>query len=300
MNCRRFVLLTGGGVLRAWKGSPTLTTLMQAVLYGAGLGDVIRSIYLTRSYQFISETTVPVKVLCASHNPYALEIFRYHRNARNFVLHDLGHKYEEFLNAGLRGAEINRALCDFAGVLPSDLVSGRHDGYVPVFDALDDISSTGHVVFQPYTGSVSSRVLPETLLQSIVQALRESSCRVFIVTRSYPRKGTRGQTIHAEEDAQRFAGGNITVLEHLTVPATLNLIKTCAAYVGSWSSLQQAAWFEHKPVAVFYPPQWCDVGKRTDYAFGLDRENTWHSGWDAADMDSFASWLRTSSGTQAL
>jgi hypothetical protein len=137
------------------------------------------------------------------------------------------------------------------------------------------------------------------LLEGIVRELRGLSCRVFIVTRSFPRKGARGRTIHGDEDARRFAGGNITVLEHLSVPATLNLIKTCGAYVGSWSSLQQAAWFEEKPVAVFYPPNWCDVEKSTAYAFGLDRENTWHSDWKAADLDSFTAWLRATIEPQA-
>lgn len=272
--------------------------LMQAVLYMAGLGDVIRSIYLTRTYQFISETAEPVKVLCASHNPYALEIFRHHRNAKQFVLHDLGHKFEEFLNAGLHGAEMIDGLCSFAGVARTDLVRGKLNGYVPVFDAPDDIASTGHVVFQPFTGSVKSRVMPPAVLEVIIEALRRLPCPVFIITRSYPRKGARGQTIHADEDARRFAGGNIQVLEHLSVPATLNLIKSCSAYVGGWSSMHQAAWFEQKPVAVFYPPKWVDVVNRTDYAFGLDRENTWHSDWQAADMESFKAWLGARAGNQ--
>jgi hypothetical protein len=272
---------------------------MQAALYSAGLGDVIRTIYLMRSYQFISETSVPVKVLCASHNPFALEIFRHHRNAKQFVLHELGHKYEEYLGAGLRGAEIDRALCDFAGVVQADLVRGKASGHVPVFDAPDDIVSTGHAVFQPFSGSVKSRGMPPALMEEIVKALRLLPCRVFIITRSYPRKGARGQTIHTNEDARCFAGGNIDVLEHVSVPATLNLIKSCSAYVGGWSSMHQAAWFENKPVAVFYPPNWIDVRSGNDYAFGLHRENTWHSDWGAPDMESFNGWVKVRAGSQS-
>ncbi len=265
---------------------------MQAVLFCAGLGDVIRSIYLTRSYRFITETSVPVKVLCASHNPFALEIFRHHPNAKHFVLHDLGHKYEEFAHAGLTGGQMTRALCEFAGVTPSDLVGGPLPGgsYSPVFGAPDDIASAGHVVFQPYSGSLSSRVMPATFLDTLVAKLRRLPCPVYLVTRSYPRRGAGGQSIHAVEDARRFAGGNITVLEHLSVPATLNLVKACAAYVGNWSSLHQAAWFEGKPVAVFHPPNWRDVAQRTGYAFGLDRENTLHGDWQSPPWDAFSVW----------
>jgi hypothetical protein len=56
--------------------------------------------------------------------------------------------------------------------------------------------------------------------------------------------------------------------------------------------MHQAAWFEQKPVAVIHPPDWRDVRLRTGYAFGLDRENTWHRDWDSADMESFAAWSR--------
>jgi hypothetical protein len=267
---------------------------MQAVLYSAGLGDVIRSIYLARSYKFISEATVPVKVLCASHNPFALEIFRHHRNAKNFVLHDLGHKFDEFLTVGLRGVALNRALCDFAGVAPGKLVTGNLDGtpFVPVFDAPDEIDSKGHVVFQPFSGSVSSRVMPPAFLDKLVDRLRALPRPVFIVTRSYPRRAAKGHAIHAEEDARRFEGGNITVLEHLSVPASLNLVKSAAAYVGNWSSLHQAAWFENKPVAVFHPPNWCDIVNRTGYAFGIERENTIHADWLAKPWKQFDAWAR--------
>jgi hypothetical protein len=62
--------------------------------------------------------------------------------------------------------------------------------------------------------------------------------------------------------------------------------------VGSFSSLQQAAWFEDKPVCLFYPPNWHDVVNRTAYSFGLDRENTWHRDWHSADVGAFSAWLR--------
>jgi hypothetical protein len=267
---------------------------MQAVLFTAGLGDVIRSIYMGKGYRFISEVTEPVKVLCASQNPFALEIFRHHRNAKNFILHDLGHKFDEYQAAGLGGGEMVRALCEFAGIAAGDLVSGPLDAgaYVPEFDAPDDVDSKGHVVFQPFTGSVASRVMPIPFLEALVERLRALPCRVFIVTRSYPRRAAHGRTTHAVEDARRHAGGNITVLEHLSVPATLNLVKTAAAYVGNWSSLHQAAWLEHKPVAVFHPPNWCDVVNRTGYAFGLDRENTFHADWQSDPWVRFDAWAR--------
>lgn len=263
---------------------------MKGALYCAGLGDVIRICYETASYRLIGEATEPVPVIVASHNPFAMEIFRHHRNARNFILYDLAHKYEEYLAAGLRGADINRALCQFAGVDYGNLSRGPANGHVPVFDAPDDIASTGHIVFQPFAGNASYRSLPSELIEKTVQVLRKLPWQVFIVTRSYLRPGGGGKTIHAAEDARCYEGGNVTVLEHLTTPATLNLIKSCRAYVGSWSSLQQAAWHENKPVAALYPVNHPEAKQATGYAFGLNRDNTFAREYpqvDAAELEAF-------------
>ncbi len=265
---------------------------MSVALFAAGLGDVIRSCYLNASYRTLSATEQPVPVLMASHNPFAIEIFRHHRNAKNFILYDLAHKFEEFFNAGLRGPDINRALCSFAGVDYAALIRGKADGHVPVFDAPDDVVSQGHIVFQPFAGNASYRTLPPALVDMIAQTLRRLPYQVFVVTRSYFRPGLKGKVIHASEDARALEGGNITVLDSLTVPATLNLIKTSRAYVGSWSSLQQAAWFENKPVAVFYPENYCDVQNNTGYAFGMDREETLGRHYPQADAGELEAFLR--------
>jgi hypothetical protein len=138
---------------------------------------------------------------------------------------------------------------------------------------------------------VHDRTLPEELTGKIVGVLRGQSRRVFIITRSYIRKGHSGRVIHGEENARQYEGGNIIVLENLSVPASLNLIKSASAYVGSWSSLHQAAWCENKPVAVFYPVDYIDVKQRNGYAFGIDRENTYHAEFPAADMARLTEWL---------
>lgn len=263
---------------------------MSVALFAAGLGDVIRVCYQNAAYRVLSEAAQPVHVLMASHNPFAIEIFRHHRNAKNFILYDLAHKFEEFFNAGLRGPDISRALCDFAGVDYGKLIRGNANGHMPVFDAPDEVDSNGHIVFQPFAGNASYRSLPPELIEKTAQVLRKLPCQVFVVTRSYFRAGAKGKAIHAVEDARALEGGNITVLDSLTVPATLNLVKTCRAYVGSWSSLQQAAWFENKPVAVFYPEKYVDVEKRTGYAFGMDRENTFGREYpqvSTADLEAF-------------
>jgi len=271
-------------------GPDATASAMSVALFSAGLGDVIRTCYLRAGYRMLSEAAQPIPVIVASHNPFSIEIFRHHRNAGNFILYDLAHKFEEFMSAGLRGSDISRALCDFAGLDYRQVIRGDACGHVPEFDAPDSVDSTGHILFQPFAGIASYRSLPPELIEKTARILRRLPCRVFVVTRSYFRPGVTGKTIHAVEDARFLEGGNITVLDSLTVPATLNLVKTCSAYVGSWSSLQQAAWFENKPVAVFYPPDYLDVRRKTGYAFGMDRPETFGREYprvDAAELEAF-------------
>jgi hypothetical protein len=264
---------------------------ISAALFSAGLGDVIRVIYLQCSYNFMSVSESAKAVLVASHNPFAIEIFRHHRNAKNFILYDLGHKYVEFLRSGLKGTAITQALMDFAGLPMESLIRGPSDGSQPIFDAPDDVRSTGHVVFCPFAGSIGERTFTPSLTEKLVKVLRRLPVPVYLVCRSFPRSEPSGRVIHANEDARMFAGGNIQVLDMLTVPASLNLVRNASAFVGSWSALHQAAWFEKKPVAVFYPVGWGDVTKRTGYAFGLDREDCFHRDYDSIQMVDFERWL---------
>ncbi|HYF35006.1 MAG TPA: hypothetical protein VD994_06910 [Prosthecobacter sp.] len=264
----------------------------RTALFSAGLGDVIRRIYTSHSYQFISEVKDRIPVIVASHNPFSIEIFRHHRNARNFLLLDLGHKYDEFLRAGLKGPEITRAIMDFAGYDTASQVLGSRGDYQPLFDAPDRLPSEGHIVFCPFSGG-GPRTFTQPFMHRVAECLWRSPCQIYVVTRSFPRNRQDGKNIHAEEDARMLEGGNIKVLDNLTVPASLDLIRNSRAYVGSWSSLHQAAWFENKPVAVFYPKDWTDVKRRTGYAFGLDRDNCFHSDYESVDFTKFEGWLDT-------
>lgn len=261
--------------------------------FAGGLGDVFRSAYREAAYAWLSSVEEPTAVLVASHNPFTVEIFRHHRNSKNFVILDLGHKFEELVGAGLRGVEVTERICSFAGLARRGAVRGSAPkDFKPVFDAPDNVESDGHIVLQPFAGATDARSWRPDFLETVVAALRRQPRRVYVVTRGYPRRRADGRAVHGAEDARRFAGGNIEVLENLSVPASLNLVRRSAGYVGSWSSLHQAAWLEGKPVAVFYPKNFVDVVNRTGYAFGLDRPDCLHADYSGFSVEALEAWLR--------
>ena len=268
-------------------GSPA-----KIALFSAGLGDVIRVMYQSNHYKYICEAKEPVHVIVASHNPFTMEIFKFHRNAHNFILYDLGHKYEECARSGISGPDVTNTLYGFIGASRANFIHGNCDtSFKPEFDALDNIDSKGHIIFQPYAGNHDARTFKPEFIEKILSVLRKQKKTVYILTRSYIRKGISGKVVHSEENAKQYEGGNIVVLDNLSVPATLNLVKNSSAYVGAWSSMQQMAWFENKPVAVFYQPNNVDVVRRSGYAFGLDRPDCLHSDYPSFDATQFESWI---------
>lgn len=269
-------------------GSPA-----KVAFFGAGLGDVIRMIYQSKHYKYICEATEPVHVIVASHNPFAIEIFKFHRNAHNFILYDLGHKYEECIQSAVSGTDATNTLYGFIGASRDNFIHGKSAGdFKPVFDAPDEINSKGHIIFQPFAGNDDGRSFSPEFIEKIVSVLRKQEKTVYILTRSYIRKEIDGKVVHSEENAKQYEEGNIIVLDNLSVPAALNLVKNSSGYIGAWSSMQQIAWFENKPVAVFYQPNNVDVLNRsTDYAFGLDRPDCLHSDFPSFDALKFESWV---------
>ncbi len=267
------------------------TPIMKVTYFGAGLGDVIRSIYLREGYRLLSETTEPMAVIVASHNPYSIEIFRHHKNNSKFVLYDLGHKFDEFLHSRMDGSKMLESLVTFAGHSMDDLVLGKSDGYDPIFHAPDEIASHGHIVFCPFAGSTGARTFTREFTVRVLEVLKRSGRAVYLVSRDFPRIDPRGRVIHGSESTASFASENVICLNNLSVPASINLVKNSAAYVGSWTSLQQAAWFANKPVAVFYPPNWSGATKASAYAFGIDRPDCHHSDYESFDESALRVWL---------
>jgi hypothetical protein len=263
------------------------------VYFTGGLGDIIRTIYMTKSYQFISETKKQTIIIIASHNPYVVELFKFHKNAKNFIIIDLSHKYLEYLYQGLKGPQITHRLCFFLKLNPRQAKRGiANQTSVPEFYAPDEILSKNHVIFQPYSG-LKGKDFPKDAMMKIFNLIKNTQLHIYVVGRDYIRLNKKGEHIHSAEDFSFFEGKNVTVIKNLSIPATLNLVRNAKLFLGTWSSLQQAAWFENKPVAVFYPPKYECVTQPSEYAFGLNRQDCFHSDFNTIHYENLEKWLNT-------
>lgn len=251
---------------------------MKTVMLYGELSECICSLYETDCYANVCSTTDVMGVILAGTNPFLHELFLHHPNRTNLILIDLFGHYDRLLDGGIKGAALMEALVSLSGFEITDLV-GSPGLHKPEFYASDDVDAYEPIVIQPCAGS-AERDLPIPVLRRIVRDCLAAGRDVHITTRSYVR-WRLGRQIHSEEIIPSDVASLPGVFWHrtLSLPATLNLIKKCALFVGCHSSLLQAAWHEGRPVHALYPPDCKDWdGNRHDKiaASGAFFANTRH------------------------
>ena len=155
------------------------------VFVGGGLGDVARRFYLSDTYELLGTRTEPLFVLCFSHNPAALDFFRFHPNHKNLMLMDLGHIYMSFIHdPRFDKKKINETLFAMCGFSDSDLLARRRDPKpIGRFFAPDFIAdSNGHVVVHPFGRGWGD--WPDSVNDQIREALRAlpDETRIFVIS----------------------------------------------------------------------------------------------------------------------
>lgn len=224
--------------------------------FEGGLGDVLIRCYRTSYWHRLESADDRVGVLLASVNPFSTELFRWHINRRWILLQDLSSllEFRKELNGG--GPGIRRQLFDFAGIKwPGECEDfGRRPPaeWIPTFYAPDYQEEVGHLIFHPFAG-LPNRSIDQETINLILEVLSAYPGRVFVPSRDFPRVGIK-KAVHMTEDLNEFSlPPNITILRNLTVPATLNLIRQSAGFIGTQSSLVLCAAHEGISSLALYP-----------------------------------------------
>jgi hypothetical protein len=268
------------------------------VYFSGGLGDVIRALYTKKGYILLNNAQKPIAIVLASHNPFTKEIFLFHANFRRFILIDVSISYETLFAKGFRGDDLTAQIKKSIPYgVNSCIGTEQHKNPKRIFtapDTLEILNFEKYVIFQPFAGG-NARNIPCNLIIEILETLDKRKIKTFILMRSFVRTDFKGKLIHDDEKLNSTINlskySQVKLLNNLSVPATLQLLQNSKGCIGSWSSLHQAAWFEKKPVAVYYPPKYIDVEKRTGYAFGLDYADTIHADFSSFDLEQFEKWL---------
>jgi hypothetical protein len=226
------------------------------VFVGGGLGDVALQFYVSNTYEIIESRTEPLWVVCYSHNPSALEFFRFHPNHRKIVLFDMGHLYMALLrDPSVNRKEINRTIFEACGLIESEqLTKPRELGPIGHFHAPDNLKDArGHIVLHPFGRGWGD--WPLAACDSVRMALRAAapSTRVFVIAADYV--STDGCTKHETFPCEL---PNVMVLKNLSAPAAFTLVATASRFIGTMSALSQVAAFENVPSIILHPARCSD------------------------------------------
>ncbi|MDF1813469.1 MAG: hypothetical protein P1V20_14825 [Verrucomicrobiales bacterium] len=270
---------------------------MYYIDFTGGLGDIFLKIYRTNSYRYLETTSEITGVLFASGNPHAVELLRYHPNRNRILLYDLTHIREHFLGEGFRGEALLQQLYTFAeiptGEKPSSVHSPPPENWLPLLDPPDFIDDSGHLIFQPFAGS-SDRSLPANQIKELLAFFGTLSRSVYIVSRDFLRIRS-GKVVHSLESLPDVPlPDNVLCPENLSVPATLDLLRSASGFIGTHSSIVLAAAYENIPSLIWYPERLNeDFQNHRSYAFYSKYEHMTCLPIITCGVDSASSWIQS-------
>jgi len=262
------------------------------VEFGGGLGDIINQMFRTPNYRYFEGITEKTAALLITHNPYAAEIFKYHpgRELIEVILEPwiYPHEVDEKIRMPLLHKGYVRIMPDSASDTPVHLYPSPEDTQI-IENVMNDNNSPDeraaeqnrrYAVFHAYAGT-RERDIPVDVLKSVINhVISMHHLKVVLVGRSYERIGTD----RSEEKGDLFMNGAtpdspvMNLIDRLTVPGVLELVKNCSLFFGSHSSINIAAWHFNKPCVVLYDKATKERHfERTDeWSFGKDNCTTRH------------------------
>jgi len=249
---------------------------------GGGLGDVARRFYLSDTYDILKDLSEPTSVICYSHNPSALDFFRFHPNHGNLVLIDIGHIYMALLrDRNTDKKTINEKLFAMCGFANADLIAHRREpNPIGFFHAPDAIpNSRGHVVIHPFGRGWGD--WPAETMEAVKLALRlvPESVRVFVICADYI--GVDGRI---KRESFECGQPNVTVLRNLSAPAAFSLVASASRFIGTMSCLSQVASYERIPTIVLHPKRCSDFhSPPSNYALTILNSNGLAVPYDGGD-----------------
>lgn len=217
---------------------------------GGGLGDVARRFYHSTTYEVLNSLLVPTPVICYSHNPGALEFFRFHPNCQNLVLFDVGHVYMHLLRLGMRAGELDLAVFSACGFSEADKIATRRDPQpIRHFHAPDLISPIGnYIVVHPFARGWGD--WPKPICETVADAVRSFSnaFKVYVIGSDYITADA-----FVKRERSFFDSREVIIVKNTSAPSVFTLVAGAKGFIGTMSSLAQVAAFERIPSLILHP-----------------------------------------------
>lgn len=271
-------------------GAPPPVSFERYYEYMGGLGDVILRLGSSPWYASLDRLApnerAAVVLMC--HNPNVAQLFEWHPKISQIEVYDFGfgghaaHPWED---------PVWRA----AHQMPAkDPCPPPHDGsQINFYPAPSEVpviagfASDSFIVVCPTAGSVE-RTFPVHVADEIVDIAISSGFPVVEIGASYYLSRQHGPL--------RPRAGLCSLVDKLSVPGTIELIRKARGLVTAHSFTCLAAWQLRKPVFLLYPKWTRDVFDKhgvIGYFFGANDPGTVHAEFSAYNRDLFRAWVQS-------
>lgn len=263
--------------------------------YWGGLGDIINHVFWLPCYQAL-DTLGPLdraKIVISSHNPHAKEIFLWHPKRAFMEIEDIGF-HSCFLNEDWRMAHglPEKHECAHSYPFTKTVFFPSPDDRV----LMDQVLSRGrYVVFSPSAGEIH-RNIPIAHVEDAVWRTVRRGFTAVLVGRNY-RHNYLSETPPPGSLDRVELRPNAPVLDlvdKLTVPAVLELVRTSSGVFCCHSSIVLCGWHMNRPVFLLYDSRVKEnyfTGKFEGYSFGAGRLGNFHGHFDEYSASRMEEWL---------
>lgn len=246
--------------------------------FTGGLGDFFHRAWKTDVLKILDEAEDMVNVLQLCNNHSANDILYWHPKRHFFRVFDALSLKAHWVDRGADPSTADRMCYEHFGIPWHTKAWRLYDNPEPLdergplkfyrprwYPRRRIAAAVNAIVFAPGAGN-AQRAIPDDLQGEIVKGLISQGFEVHALYRneSVPR-----------EVLPLTADPLLHVHTSLTVPATAQLVRDCAACVCSHSALLQLAWFENKRTVALYPaghPEW--EAETNTYTWGRRRPNS--------------------------
>jgi hypothetical protein len=246
------------------------------VEFFGGLGDILMQVLSLNRYRQL-ESMQPddtAFVLVSTVNPFADELFKWHRHADKMTVRLLPHWRPE------QDAD-NRQRYGLPKAEMTDITTRNPVVFYPSPEDEVLLASIPkpYIVLSPSAGG-SARNIPDALSKKIVELA--TGYTVVQVGRNYRHQNPK--ELHKEP----VVPGTMSLVDKLSVPGTCKLIDGAAGVVCTHSAICLYAWRKGKPTLLLYPKFVYDkhlagqTNLERGYMFGATRPDCIHTLFDSA------------------
>lgn len=259
--------------------------LLICVQMGGGLGDIFNWLFMHEMYATLGKLPPEEKalIILTCGNPYAQELFRWHPKASQFEVHNLGFmmpaEYEPIKKKN--GWPENT---------PSAYFPQQNVQFYPgPSDAqpLAELKPLKYIVINPAAGH-PGRNIPSPYYKDAIDVIltygrQRYGLNAVVVGRTYD--SNKDPAHNHVEPKIKARDGLIDLIDKVSVPATLQIIRDSVGVLCCHSAVCLASWYMKKPSFLMYKKDWGDtqinIDLKSPYNFGRDFPTTRHTHFEA-------------------